>query len=117
MECLGTQLEQQYPVWAQNFTSGVRQTNRQQAIQTLTQIFKNGDAPAGEQTESVQFLLQQYQGAAAAYNQASQSSNYSKDEAEVEDSWVQYLDSLAKEEPSLKPVIQSVFKDALKVDT
>ena len=90
-----TQLEKQYPVWAENFTSGTKQTNTQQAIQTLTQIFKAGDAPKDEQSSLVEQLLAQYQTAAAAYQQAGTTSNYSTAQAKVSDGWIAYLDSLA----------------------
>ncbi len=112
-----TQLEKQYPVWAENFTSGVHQTNAQQAIQTLTQIFKDGAAPEGEQSTLVHALLEQYQTAAAAYQQAATKSDYYSAQAKVSDSWIAYVDSVAVARPQLKPIIQSVFKEALKVQT
>jgi thiaminase len=112
-----TQLEKQYPVWAENFTSGTRQTNSQQAIQTLTQIFNAGEAPKDDQSSMVEQLLAQYQTAAAAYQQAGTTSNYSSAQSKVSDSWIAYLDSTAVQIPALKPIIQSVFKEALKVQT
>ena len=111
------QLEKQYPVWAENFTSGNRQTNSQQAIQSLTQIFKDGAAPKDEQSELVEQLLGQYQTAAAAYQQAGQTSDYYANQAKVSDGWIAYVDSIATQFPQLKPIIQSVFKEALKVET
>jgi hypothetical protein len=111
------QLEKQYPVWAENFTSGTRQTNSQQAIQTLTQVFAEGAAPKDEQSSLVEQLLGQYQTAAAAYQQAGTTSNYSSAQSKVSDSWIAYLDSTATQWPQLKPIIQSVFKEALKVQT
>jgi hypothetical protein len=112
-----TQLEKQYPVWAENFTSGNRQTNSQQAIQTLTQIFKAGQAPAGEQSSMVEQLLANYQTAAAAYQQAGTTTDYYSAQAKVSDSWIAYVDQIATQHPQLKPIIQSVFKEALKVQT
>jgi hypothetical protein len=111
------QVEKQYPVWAENFTSGVRQTNAQQAIQKLTQVFKDGEAPKGEQSTLVDALLQQYQTAAAAYQQAGTKSDYYSAQSRVSDSWIAYLDNVAVARPALKPIIQSVFKEALKVQT
>lgn len=112
-----TQLEKQYPVWAESFTAGNRQTNSQQAIQTLTQIFKDGQAPKDGQSELVEQLLVQYQGAAAAYQQAGTTSDYYTNQAKVSDSWIAYVDNLSTQFPQLKPIIQSVFKEALKVET
>ena len=112
-----TQLEKQYPVWAENFTSGTKQTNSQQAIQTLTTIFQKGDAPKDEQSSLVEQLIGQYQTAAAAYQQAGTQSDYYSAQSKVADGWVSYLDGLSTSFPQLKPIIQSVFKEALKVQT
>ena len=110
-------LEKAYPIWAENFNSGTKQTDRQDAISALTQIFENHQAPPGEQSSLVEQLLQQYYVAAQAYQQAGATANYSTEQKDVNDSWIQYLDNLAQSTPQLKPVIQSVFKDALKVNT
>ena len=112
-----TQVEHQYPVWAENFTSGNRQTNAQQAIQGLTKIFKDGAAPKDEQSSLVEQLLGQYETAAAAYQAAGAKSDYYTAQAKISDSWIAYLDSTAKAIPQLKPIIQTVFKAALKVQT
>ena len=112
-----TQLEKQYPVWAENFTAGTRQTNSQQAIATLTQVFKANDAPKDEQSSLVEQLLGNYQVAAAAYQQAGTQSDYYTAQAKISDGWIAYLDSTATAIPALKPIIQSVFKEALKVQT
>lgn len=110
-------VEKQYPVWAENFTSGNRQTNAQQAIQKLTQIFKDGAAPKDEQSSLVEQMLGRYETAAAAYKAAGDKSDYYTAQAKVSDSWIAYLDSTAKAIPQLKPIIQTVFKAALKVQT
>ena len=104
-------------MWAENFTSGNRQTNSQQAIQTLTHIFQDGAAPKDEQSSLVEQLLVQYQTAAAAYQQAGTTSSYYTNQAKISDGWIAYLDSTAQQIPALKPIIQSVFKEALKVQT
>ena len=94
-----SQVEKQYPVWAENFTSGTRQTNAQQAIQTLTQIFKDNAAPKDEQSTSSKLLVQ-YQTAAAAYQQAGTQSDYYSAQAKVSDSWIAYVDSVALARPA-----------------
>ena len=114
------QLEKAYPVWAENFTSGTRQTDAQQAIQTLTKIFDEGAAPKDEQSSLTQQLLTQYQAAAADYQAAGNVSSYSAQlsaQSKVSDAWVAYLDALEVSTPQLRPIIQSVFKNALKVQT
>ena len=112
-----TQLEKQAPIWAENFTSGVKQTNSQQAIQTLTTIFKAGEAPPGEQSELTEKLLHDYETTAAAYQEAGTKSNYYSAQAKVADNWIAYVDQVAVQYPQLKPIIQSVFTEALKVQT
>ena len=112
-----TQLEQQYPVWAENHLSGDKQVNRQQNIAGLQKIFAEGAAPNDEQSVLTKSLLEQYQVAASAYASAGQKSNYSKAQAEVNTAWIQYLGTLETQYPQLKPVIQGVFKEALKVAT
>ena len=115
-----TNLEKAYPVWAENFNSATRQTDAQQAIKTLTNIFSDGAAPKDEQSSLTEQLLTQYQAAAAAYQAAGNVASYSKQlsaQSKVSDSWVAYLDQLEVSTPQLRPIIQSVFKDALKVQT
>jgi hypothetical protein len=111
------QVGAQYPIWYENFQSGTQAANTRDAITTLTKVFNDNAAPAGEQTDLVKALLEQYQTAAAAYSQAGNQSSYStqlSDQSKVNDSWIQYLDTLETQVPALKPIIQSVFKSALK---
>ena len=112
-----TQLEKQYPVWAENFTSGNRQTNSQQAIQSLTHIFQDGAQPKDEQSTLVEKLLHDYETTAAAYQEAGAKSDYYSAQSKVSDGWIAYVDQIAVQYPQLKPIIQSVFKEALKVQT
>ena len=110
------QLEKQYPVWAENHLSGIKQQNRTDAISNLTKMFDSGVAPAGQQTDDVRFLLEQYYQAAADYQTAQQSQTYSQqlsEQKKVNDGWVQYLANLELETPSLKPIIHGVFQEAL----
>lgn len=114
------QLEKQYPVWAENHLSGVKQTNAQHSISVLDQMFKDGAAPHDEQSSLVLQLLEQYQTAAADYAAAGNVSTYSKQltaQSQINDSWVQYVDNVAVTTPALEPIIASVFRDALKVAT
>ena len=114
------QLEKQYPVWAEDHLSGIKQQNRTDAISNLTKMFDNGAAPAGQQTDDVKFLLEQYYTVAAEYQAAGQAQTYSQqlsEQKKVNDSWLQYLANLALEMPSLKPIIHGVFKEALVTKT
>lgn len=115
-----TQLEQQNPVWAEDFLSANKQLNRSDAIKQLTAIFNNGEAPAGPMTNDVEFLLNQYNQAAANYQAAGQEPSYSlqlSEQKKVNDGWVAYVTGLEKESPQLKPIINGVFKEALTVQT
>lgn len=107
-------LQSQNPVWARDFFSNTREFNAKDAITGLKQIFKDGAAPDDLQSRQVEALLGDYNLAAANYAAAGQTANYSHAQAQVYDGWVQYLDAKEVALPSLKPVISSVFKVALK---
>ena len=107
-------LQQQNPIWAKDFFSNNRQFNAKDMITGLHRIFADNAAPANLQTDRIKFLLAQYDQAAADYAAAGQTSNYSHAQAQVYDGWIKYLDDQEKAVPAVKPIIQSVFKVALK---
>ena len=107
-------LQKQNPVWASEFFSNARPLAAQNAITGLHQIFADNAAPDDPQSAKVKFLLGQYDVAAAQYQAAGNSPNYSHAQAQVYDGWIQYLDSVSQQAPELKPIITSVFKQALK---
>jgi hypothetical protein len=112
-----TKLEAQNPVWAEDFLSANKQLNRTNAIATLTKIFDKGEAPPGQMSDDVEFLLNQYNQAAANYQAAGSQATYSLQLASqkaVNDGWINYLDTLETQMPQLKPIIQGVFKEALE---
>lgn len=114
------QLQKQNPVWAEQHFSANRQTTSQQSIQQLTKMFNDNAAPPGQQTDLVKGLLENYNQAATDYATAGNQSSYStqlSDQKKVNDAWIQYLDQQEIDTPALKPVIQAVFKTALKVTT
>lgn len=115
-----TTLEQQYPVWAEDFLSPTKQVNRMQTIATLHQIFAAGDAPNDAQSSMVESLLLNYAQAAAEFQAAGNLRSYSAQlsaQKQVQDAWVAYSDQIETEIPALKPIVQSVFKEALQVRT
>jgi hypothetical protein len=115
-----TVLEKQNPIWAESYLSANNQTNSQQVIQNLTQMFKAGDAPEDQQSVLVEALLTNYQAAAADYAAAGQGTSYSSEQyaqSQVNDNWIQYLDGIESSIPALKPIIQKIFKNALPVTT
>jgi hypothetical protein len=115
-----TQLETQNPVWAEDFLSANKQLNRTDAIKQLTAIFDSGDAPPGPMTSDVEFLLGQYNQAAADFHTAGSAPSYSlqlSEQKTVTDNWIAYVTNLEAESPQLKPIINGVFKEALSVRT
>ena len=113
-------IQKQNPVWAENFLSANQQLNRQNAIKQLTAIFDDGNAPPGPMTDSVEFLLNQYNQAAANCQAAGQEPTYSMQLAEqkkVNDGWIAYVTDLETSQPQLRAVINGVFKEALRVRT
>lgn len=114
------QMAKQYPVWYQDFSGNDRQSNALNTIQNLQQIFASGQAPPGEQTDGVKVLLNSYEVAATEYQQAGTGKSYSTqqyDQSQVSHAWTTYLDQTAASYPNLKPIIDTVFKNALKVKT
>ena len=107
-------LQQQNPVWAEEFFNNSRQLNAKNAITGLHQIFADNAAPSDPQSAKVKYLLSQYDQAAATYQAAGNSPNYLHAQAQVYDGWVQYLKSVEQADPALKPIVTSVFKQALK---
>ena len=115
-----TTLEKQHPVWAEDYLSPTKQVNRMQAIQTLQSVYAAGDAPQTAQSDLVYQLLQNYQQAAAEFQAAGNQRSYSTqltDQKAVQDAWIAYTDNLETAVPALKPIIQTVFKEALVVKT
>ena len=95
-----TQLEKQYPVWAEKSftTSSSRQTNSQQAIQSLTHfIFQDGARSQGRAIPpwSRKNLHGSYETAAAAYQEAGAKSDYYSAQSKVSDGWIAYVDQIA----------------------
>lgn len=109
-----SQLQQQNPIWAKEFFSNARPLAAQDAITGLHKIFADGAAPNDAQSNQVKFLIAQFDQAAANYQAAGNSPNYSHAQAQVYDGWVQYLDQVEQAAPAMKPIITSVFKQALK---
>jgi hypothetical protein len=108
------------PIWAEDHLSGAKQNNRVQTIQTLQQIFANGDAPNTDQSAMVGALLDHYAQAAADFATAGQQRSYSgqlADQKTIKDQWVAYVNNLEVQVPALAPIINSVFKEALVVRT
>ena len=112
-----TQLKQQYPVWASQFYSPNRVINATDAVTGLKAIFADGKAPPGPQSAGVEALLKSYDVASTQYAEAGRGVSYSTQQyqqAQVKDNWDNYLETTATAYPYLKPVIQSVFMQALK---
>ena len=112
-----TQMGQQYPIWYEDYKSPDKYVNATQAVTNLQQIIKDGQAPAGVQTDGVKVLLHSFDVASTEYNQAGANVSYSTQQyqqSQVSDAWVNYLENTASEYPNLKPVIQTVFMHALK---
>jgi hypothetical protein len=87
------------------------------AVTGLKAIFADGKAPPGEQSTGVEALLKSFDIASTQYAEAGKGVSYSTQQyqqAQVKDNWDNYLETTANAYPYLKPVIQSVFMQALK---
>jgi hypothetical protein len=114
------QLAVQYPVWHDDFTSGTRQDNALQAISNLQQIYAAKEAPNDEQSTLVKQLLDAYDSISTEYHNAGNGVSYTEqlsNQSKISTTWINGLNRVATAYPQLKPIIQSVFKNALKVTT
>ena len=107
------QLQKQQPIWWSQFNSGQRQSNAEQSINQLGEIFSKGLAPQTQQSADVEALYQAFQQAQSQYVQAGSASNYSSAQKQIKDAWIIYVDQLATQEPQLDSIISSVFRNAL----
>ena len=106
-------LQATQPIWWASYNSGTRQSDAQQSINQLTEIYAKGLEPKTQQSEDVGNLLTAFQSAESQYVQAGTQSNYSTAQKQISDSWINYCDQLALQEPQLASVISSVFRDGL----
>ena len=117
-DALVKQLGQQYPIWYQDFKSADKYVNADPSgTEPPTQIFRDGQAPAGSQTEGVKVLLDSFDVAATEYAQAGAGQSYSKQQyaqSQVYDAYVNYLETTRADYPALSPIIETVFMHALK---
>jgi hypothetical protein len=112
-----TQLKAQFPVWASQYYSPNRIINATDAVTKLKAIFAAGEEPKDQQSAGVEALLKSYDVASTQYAQAGVGVSYSTQQyqqSRVMDAWDNYLENTATAYPYLKPVIQSVFMNALK---
>lgn len=98
----------QNPVWWDDLNSADRQHNRTQAVQQMQEMFANGDVPDSPQTAVLASMLrsfQQYQDQLAARRSTGATA------AQLKARWQAFVDQVAAKEPTLQPVIQSVFRE------
>lgn len=109
------QLEKQQPTWFANTTlfSPTAQSQAQQTVIQMKDIFAAGKAPKTPQSTLVQGLLNQYDVAMQKYAQANTSYSYTSQVAYVRDQWNAYLKDMKSSYPELSPLINSVFSGAM----
>ena len=98
------------PIWAADFLSTDRRNSATQAYNDLTDLFASGKTPAGQQTDLVKNLMNDYQvhlQRRAAVNSSMFSTSTMADE---DAQWQTYLDNLAVQQPLLASVINGVFR-------
>jgi hypothetical protein len=101
------------PLGYQQFTSSGKAGQAQQVITGLQQAFKDGTAPAGEQSDRVKWFLGIYEEALDAYQHASTSQDYETEEDAVKAQWQTLCKQVSTEMPQLAPIISHVFRDAI----
>lgn len=98
----------QNPVWWDDLSSADRDHQRQLAVQQMRDMFAKGDVPASPMTDGLKGLMQDYE----TYTQAKLDTKTDPNitAAGMKTDWQAYLDNLAVQEPTLAPVIRSVFR-------
>lgn len=99
----------QNPVWASWHASGDRTIKRTDAIQQLRQIYASGKAPAGEMSDQVKGLLDQYEQYQTAYMNRDSTGQTATD---LNTGWQAHLQAVKTAVPTLAPIINSVFLEA-----
>ena len=108
------QFKAAYPVWWQNYNNGASTTGTAAAIDQLKLIYGAKQEPPGTQSMLVGKLLQSWNTVETQYTAASNASDYATEQKRITDAWQSYLGSIATSYPSLKPIIQSVFNNAVR---
>ena len=103
------QIAAQNPIWYDSFTSAARATDRQQAIDQMTAVFENGEAPPGQQTADLRSLLESYYVYQAELDAGRADSWATASKTSITDNWQSYLGQVMKQSPNLTGVIQKVF--------
>jgi hypothetical protein len=98
------------PLWHDEFISTARVNMANRAYDNLSQMFADGTAPAGKQTELVKGLFADYQGHLANRASLKNSVFASGTLTQEDDRWQAYLDQVVKEQPLLTTVVNGIFR-------
>lgn len=98
------------PVWNNEFQSPEKRNLATLAYSQLSEMFANGTAPAGQQTELVKGLFADYQ--QHLNNRAAIKNNVSSVATLTEEgqNWQSYLDQVVAQQPLLSTVINGIFR-------
>ena len=75
------------------------------------------DAPNDEQSANVKVLLSSYEIASTEYAEAGRGGSFSQQQyaqSQVSHAWQNYLDATASKNAAVKPIIDTIFKNALE---
>lgn len=103
------QMKATFPVWYEDYTTGGSAVNAQNAYNQIVKIINSPQRPAGEQTDLVQGLVNEYQKYQLQMSQFKAMGIQGGLASQTRSNWSDYLMQLALDKPQLATVINSVF--------
>lgn len=101
----------QNPVWYEWWNSNNKASDRTQAINEVKQIIASGELPnpKSSQSQGIVGLMNDYESYQSQLSAGYQSGFVGEKESAINQSWDDYLTSVAQDNPELRPFINGVF--------
>ena len=99
----------QNPVWGAWWNSDQKATERAQAVVQMKAMFAAGDEPQGPLSTKVAGLLNDYQAYEDQIIVGQQNSFAGETQSQINADWQDYLEQRATADPTLRPVIDTLF--------
>ena len=98
------------PIWADEFISTKKRNVAVRAYENLSQMFADGTAPKGQQTELVKGLFDDYQQHLMNRANIKNSITTGVTLTQEDENWQAYLDQVIKEQPLLTTAVNGIFR-------
>lgn len=98
-----------HPVWADSFYSQSRSDRALNVLNNLGQMFNDGKAPDGHQTDLVRQLMVDYYNVKSQVAAMGSNTMFAQQKAAIRQGWSAYLTQLKTQQPELQDAIYSIF--------